>query len=105
MVMLYIIVWHMNQERINFNTRYLFRHLTQSICLTHSFLHRGGMAYTNTKLYGNTTMGVCHGCDLSISDMINFLSEDREHMKQGIFLDVQHNYLLHSNLSFDEVSH
>ncbi len=36
--------------------------------------------------------------------MINFLSEDREHMKQGIFLDVQQSYILHSAITFDEVS-
>ena len=56
------------------------------------------------QLFGISTLSVCKACDLSISDMINFLSEDRVHMKQGIFLDVQQSYILHSTISFDEAS-
>ncbi len=47
---------------------------------------------------------MCKACDISISDMIKFLSDDREHMKQGLFLDVQQSYLLHSTIGFDEVA-
>ena len=40
---------------------------------------------------------------MTVSEMVNFLGEERVHMKQGIFLDVQQSFLLHSNISFDEV--
>ncbi len=34
-------------------------------------------------LFGSSKLNVCKACDLSISDMINFLSEDREHYEAG----------------------
>ena len=55
-------------------------------------------------LFGNDTLAMCKACDVKISEMVTFLNIDREHMKQGIFPDVQQSYLLHSSLSFDEVS-
>lgn len=54
-------------------------------------------------LYGSDTLSVCKACDITISEMVNFLNQDREHMQQGIFPDVQQSYLLHSALNFDEV--
>lgn len=56
-------------------------------------------------LYGSDTLSVCKACDIKISEMVNFLNQDREHMQQGIFPDVQQSYLLHSALNFDEVCH
>ena len=55
-------------------------------------------------LFGSDTLSVCKACDLTITEMISFLSQDRKHMQQGIFPDVQQSYILHSTLSFDEVS-
>ena len=55
-------------------------------------------------LYGSDTLSVCKACDMKISEMVEFLNLDREHMKQGLFPDVQQSYLLHSALGFDEVS-
>ena len=49
-------------------------------------------------------MAVCRACECKISEMVEFLNSDREHMQQGIFPDVQQSYLLHSALNFDEVS-
>ena len=46
---------------------------------------------------------MCRACDIKISEMVEFLNSDREHMQQGIFPDVQQSYLLHSALNFDEV--
>lgn len=54
-------------------------------------------------LWGSSTFAVCKASGISISEMINFLGQDREHMQQGIFPDVQQSYLLHSNINFDEV--
>ncbi len=65
---------------------------------------RGIGGYSNSQLFGTSTLSVCKACDMSISDMIKFLSDDREHMKQGTFLDVQQSYLLHSTIGFDEVT-
>lgn len=55
-------------------------------------------------LYGNDTLSICRACDAKIGDMVDFLNPEREHMKQGIFPDVQQSYILHSMLGFDEVS-
>ena len=55
-------------------------------------------------LFGNDTLSMCKACDIKIGEMVTFLNIDREHMKQGIFPDVQQSYLLHSALSFDEAS-
>ena len=55
-------------------------------------------------LFGNDTLSVCKACDVKISEIVIFLNQDREHMQQGIFPDVQQSYLLHSALNFDEVS-
>ena len=41
---------------------------------------------------------------MKISEMVDFLSQDRTHMQQGFFPDVQQMYLLHSSINFDEVS-
>ena len=54
-------------------------------------------------LYRCDTLGVCKSCDISISEMVEFLNSDRVHMQQGIFPDVQQSYILHSQLGFDEV--
>ena len=56
------------------------------------------------SLYGSDTLSVCKGCDARISEMVEFLNNDRVHMQQGIFPDVQQSYILHSQLNFDEVS-
>ena len=55
-------------------------------------------------LYGNDTLSMCKACDAKIREIVEFLNQDREHMKQGIFPDVQQSYMLHSMLGFDEVS-
>ena len=55
-------------------------------------------------LYGCDTLAVCRACECKISEMVEFLNSDREHMQQGIFPDVQQSYLLHSALNFDEVN-
>ena len=47
---------------------------------------------------------VCRTCNMTIREIINFLSQDRTHMQQGLFPDVQQMYLLQSLLTFDEVS-
>ena len=53
---------------------------------------------------GSGTLDVCRMCDMKISEIVDFLGQDRIHMQQGMFPDVQQSYLLHSALSFDEVS-
>lgn len=51
-----------------------------------------------------TALSVCRICDLKMSELVEFLNQDRLHNQQGIFPDVQQTYLLHSSLNFDEVS-
>ena len=65
---------------------------------------RVGRFATLGVLYGCDTLAVCRACECKISEMVEFLNSDREHMQQGIFPDVQQSYLLHSALNFDEVS-
>ena len=54
--------------------------------------------------YGTLALQVCHNCDIKISELMSFFDADRPHMQQGLFPDIQQSYLLHSNISFDEVS-
>ena len=61
----------------------------------------GGLTYGTA---GNDTLTICRICDMKISEMVEFLTQSRVHMQQGIFPDVQQMYLLHSALSFEEVS-
>lgn len=42
--------------------------------------------------------------DMKISEIIDFMSDNRTHIQQGMFPDVQQAYLLQSNLMLDEVS-
>ena len=67
-------------------------------------LCRMGRFATLGVLYGCDSLAVCRACECKISEMVEFLNSDREHMQQGIFPDVQQSYLLHSALNFDEVS-
>ena len=60
--------------------------------------------FSGPSTYRNDTLSVCKVCDVTISEMVEFLSTDRVHMQQGIFPDVQQSYLLHSQVAFDEVS-
>ena len=53
---------------------------------------------------GTGTFNVCRVCDMSIREIIDFLAQDRTHMQQGLFPDVQQMYLLQSNMTFDEIS-
>ena len=48
-----------------------------------------------------TCVGVCQRLDIPISEVQAFLSKERLHMKQGVFPDIQDNYLLYSTLSYD----
>ena len=61
-----------------------------------------GRSYTVS--FANDTLSVCKNCDVRISEMVEFLSNDRLHMQQAMFPDVQQSYILHSQLTFDEVS-
>lgn len=40
---------------------------------------------------------------MSITEILDFLDADREHMQQGLFLNVEMSYLLQSEISFDMV--
>ena len=62
------------------------------------------LRFSGPSTYRNDTLSVCKVCDVTISEMVEFLSTDRVHMQQGIFPDVQQSYLLHSQVAFDEVS-
>lgn len=54
--------------------------------------------------FNTGTLSICRVCNMKISEMMSFLDQDRLHMQQGLFPDVQQMYLLHSSLNFDEVS-
>ncbi len=57
-----------------------------------------------TATFGTGTFNVCRACDMTIREIIDFLSQDRTHMQQGLFPDVQQMYLLQSMMMFDEIS-
>ncbi|KAL5457433.1 hypothetical protein EMCRGX_G034692 [Ephydatia muelleri] len=54
--------------------------------------------------FGQDTISMCKACDIKISEMLEFLNADREHMQQGIFPDVQQSFLLRSAITLDECS-
>lgn len=67
---------------------------------------------TSTTLYGCDTLAVCRACECTISEMVEFLDSDREHMQQGIFDDSESDFRyepqvswLHSTLKLDLVSY
>ena len=68
------------------------------------FSFRVGCFATLGVFYGCDTLAVCRACECKISEMVEFLNSDREHMQQGVFPDVQQSFLLYSALNFDEVS-
>ena len=77
------------------------------VLVTHVFersIGRFGRFNANQNMYGSDSLSVCKACDMTITEMIEFLSQDREHMKQGIFPDVQQNYIMSSALSYDDSS-
>lgn len=49
-------------------------------------------------------MDLCQICDMKLTELIDFLKQDRTHMQQGLFPDVQQAYILQSNVSFDDIS-
>ena len=51
----------------------------------------------------NDPLNVCKACDISLSTLLEFLSSEREHMKHGLFSEVQHSYILHSVLTCEEI--
>jgi hypothetical protein len=69
----------------------------------HLLYFRVGRFASLGVLYGCDTLAMCRACEC-ISEMVEFLNSDREHMQQGIFPDVQQSCILHSALNFDEVS-
>ena len=56
------------------------------------------------RIFGVNSLSVCKNCDVSISEMVKFLSSNRLHMQQAMFPEVNHSDVLHSLLSFDEIS-
>ena len=56
-----------------------------------------GMGYL-----ANDTLQVCRSCDIGLVELMDFLSMEREHMQHGLFPDIQTNYTLHSNLTYEE---
>ena len=54
--------------------------------------------------FANSTMELCHMCDLTITEILKFLHQDRVHMQQSLFPDIHHTYLLCSSVAFDDVT-
>lgn len=54
--------------------------------------------------FAQDTISICKACDMRVTEMLEFLNADREHMQQGFFPDVQQGYLLRSSITIDECS-
>ena len=63
-----------------------------------------GMPFSMRSGFGSSALELCQVCDLTISEIVEFLHQDRVHMQQGLFPDVQQSYILTSTITFDEVS-
>ena len=51
--------------------------------------------------YGIDPISLCSFLDVPLQEVLDFLDQDRLHMQQGFFPDVQHSYILSSTLSYD----
>lgn len=64
-----------------------------------------GMAFPMRPGYfGNSTMELCQTCDLTVTEILQFLHQDRVHMQQGLFPDVHYMYILRSPVKFDDLT-
>ncbi len=63
-----------------------------------------------TYIRGNVTLvdvdisSICRICDMKLREIVNFLGQDRIHMQQGLFPEVQQSNLLNSSVSFSEIA-
>ena len=46
-------------------------------------------------------ISLCSFLDVPLQEVLDFLDQDRLHMQQGFFPDVQHDYILGSDLNYD----
>ena len=46
---------------------------------------------------------LCKACDMSTTEFLHFLDQDRPIMQQGIFPEIQTNYTLNCTLNIEEV--
>ena len=51
--------------------------------------------------FGIDPISLCSFLDIPLQEVLDFLDQDRLHMLQGFFPDVQHSYILSSTLSYD----
>jgi len=51
--------------------------------------------------YGIDPISLCSFLDVPLQEVLDFLDQERLHMQQGFFPDVQHTYILSSTLSYD----
>ncbi|XP_065889621.1 uncharacterized protein [Dysidea avara] len=51
--------------------------------------------------YGIDPISLCSFLDIPLQEVLDFLDQERLHMQQGFFPDIQHGYILSSNLSYD----
>ena len=51
--------------------------------------------------YGIDPVSLCSFLDVPLQEVLDFLDQDRLHMQQGFFPDIQHSSIVQSNLSYD----
>ena len=51
--------------------------------------------------HGIGPIALCSFLDIPLHEVLDFLDQDRLHMQQGFFPDVQHSYILTSSLTYD----
>lgn len=73
----------------------------------HALVCQGG--FGNDEAHGYSRYGgvgidclsACHFVDASVLELLAFVSKERLHMEQGLFPEIQENYILNSPLSYD----
>ena len=63
---------------------------------------RASVHLNDAKFLTSDTLQVCRACNIGITEMMDFLSLEREHMQHGLFPDVMPNYTLQCSLTYDE---
>jgi hypothetical protein len=51
--------------------------------------------------FGSDVIDIPYALGISVADMLEFLSEERAHMEQGFFPDIQQGYIMNNNVTYD----
>ena len=81
--------------------RFKFNENETRIAITALVLQSGYDREGRYSSYGPDVLSCCQFLDIPLQEMLDFLDPDRLHMQQGLFPEVQANYILTCSISYD----